>query len=1529
MIELRVLGPIDLRAADGSEIRSIISQPKRLALLAYLAVDPGVFRRRDTLLALFWPELDQQRGRGALRQAIYYLRRALGGEVVIARGDDELGIDAAHLWCDAAAFRQAINEKRFRTAVELHRGDLLSGVYVDQALELERWIDEERLRLRLLAAKAAWTAAEGEEHAGDISAAATWARRAVELGPDDEESARRLITLLARTGDHAGALRVYQDLARRLEREYEAAPSAATQALISEIKAAVPAHPAPAETSAEALRPTKDEPSQAAPRSARDRSATIAVLPFTFSGKPELGYLGEGMADLLGLAICGTEELNCLDTRAILTWFTKQGRGAGTERLTDPELCRAVGERFNAGLCILGGIVQAGDQLRAQATLYASGSPEAPRLRVAAESGIDEPLALADRLAAQLLVQGVGAPASELARTAALTTDSLPALKLYLNGEQAIRAGRFTPAVEMFQRAVLEDPHFSLAHYRIAALAEWAGLIPLAQGAAAEALRGADRLPVNDRRLLEALHAYIEGDIQRAERLYREIIAIYPESTEAWAQLAKLGYFLNSLRGRRFVEAAAPLERARALDPDNIITLAHLANVTAKEGRHDELDALVDRALELQHGADYTDFPLILGVLRAFTLRDRDALASIWEELETANEFTLFWCFMILTLLVGDLEAAGRVAEIMMLPARPREVQLYGCLMRAELEAARGSWARARAELERAERIDPPTAMIHRALLALLEYRDPEIAELYALREELTAPPDDAGAPETALTPWFSAHIRILGAVRSYLLGLVHVRLGEWAAAEGCARELEHHTGEFAEVAFARDAACGIRARLALHRDHDPDEALGWLERCQLAAPMHCYIPSPCFGRLHERFLRAELLAHLGRETEAETWYAALSEDSPHGFIYLAASHLRRAELHQGRGEFGEAQAHYDRYRELWQGGDPEPRPVHGGAGDAPAPPGPATAAVPAAGMRMEDATLPSERRAAPRSRRWRRGRWGRGAKVAAAIGAVLLLAAVVLLQMRRATRAAYAVLGDDISVLADVTTRSLVALRFYQEGLRNYYAGDLNSAGHLFNAAVAEDSAFAMAMYYASLTTPFPRSADLLNDAVRLARRASDRERLLIEGAWAAANDDPRRLALAESLAARYPAEPAGHLLLGQARIWSGDFLDATPHLRQAVAMDSISLRQATAGCRACEALWELTTAYTMADSLDAAQRVAREWLERSPRSATPWVAMAYALDAQGHSGRALAALDSAIARQPGPHYIEIRGATLIRSAAFGELEEMVRERLRSGGQSTKEDALWWLALAQRTRGRPGEARQTVLQLQRLAALPTASPAELVFYFAAEAQALLESGRAHEAARIFERVAGVEIVNQSSARNARHQAWLLTHAATAYAELGDTARLHLLADSVQRLGALSAYGRDQRLHHHIRGLRLRLQGRHVEAAEEFRKSVFSPVSGFTRTNYELARALLESGHPDEAVATLEAALRGPIGATGFYLTRAEIHERLAQALIDAGRAREAVPHLRWVIEAWSEGEPPFAQRAEEARRRLASRPDA
>jgi DNA-binding SARP family transcriptional activator/TolB-like protein len=228
MIRLRTLGSVDLRAANGAQIQSVLRQPKRLAVLIYLAANGPVFHRRDRLLALFWPESDEERARGALAQQIFQLRQALGRDVILNRGDDEIGLAEGVVWCDAAGFCEAIKAGRYAEALDLYSGDLLPGFLIDDAPDFDRWVEDERGRLRNQAVSACLRLSEESERDGDLSAALDLARRAVTLQPLSEPSHQRVIQLLDRAGDRAAALRAFEDLRAMLREELDTEPSAET-----------------------------------------------------------------------------------------------------------------------------------------------------------------------------------------------------------------------------------------------------------------------------------------------------------------------------------------------------------------------------------------------------------------------------------------------------------------------------------------------------------------------------------------------------------------------------------------------------------------------------------------------------------------------------------------------------------------------------------------------------------------------------------------------------------------------------------------------------------------------------------------------------------------------------------------------------------------------------------------------------------------------------------------------------------------------------------------------------------------------------------------------------------------------------------------------------------------------------------------------------------------------------------------------------------------------------------------------------
>lgn len=233
MYTFRVLGTVALHGSDGRRIGSVLSQPKRLALLALIVLEGPRRLQRDEILGLLWPDVPEDRARNSLRQALHYLRRSLGPDVVVGKGEGGVGIAAEQLECDAMSLMRALEEERFGDALALYEGDLLPGFHLDGApVEFEHWLESTRRRIRAGAAEAARGLAKREAAAGNAVAAGAAGRRAWELGEWSEPGLQELLRLLIRTGDHSGAHDVYAEFAERLLREHGTQPSAATTEIL-------------------------------------------------------------------------------------------------------------------------------------------------------------------------------------------------------------------------------------------------------------------------------------------------------------------------------------------------------------------------------------------------------------------------------------------------------------------------------------------------------------------------------------------------------------------------------------------------------------------------------------------------------------------------------------------------------------------------------------------------------------------------------------------------------------------------------------------------------------------------------------------------------------------------------------------------------------------------------------------------------------------------------------------------------------------------------------------------------------------------------------------------------------------------------------------------------------------------------------------------------------------------------------------------------------------------------------------------
>lgn len=939
MNRLRALGALDLRDVTGRELRPLLAQPKRLALLIYLtAATPRTFHRRDTLVALLWPELDTEHARNALRQALHFLRQGLGPGALPARGAEEIGVASELVAVDVAEFESALAAGDLERALELYRGDLLPGFYISEAPAFERWLDERRTELRRRASNASWQLATLAESAGDRSGAVAWARRAMLLALDDEQGVRRLLELHLRLGDRRGALRAYEDFATRLRAEFDADPSAETQALIAGARDPVPAQSGRAiRTAPETFVPApaglpwprvRDWPRavtaaalllvvgviggmMASRRGAESAPAgqAIAVLPFPVRGRPDLAYLREGMVDLLSAKLDGAIGLRSVDPRAVLGAVQR----AGVETLLDPTRAGKVADELGARFFVVGDVVEIAGRINLNGALY-SGTR---RVAVATVSGESTALfQLVDDLTGQLLAGLSQGRDTALTRLAAVTTHSLPALKAYLDGEQALRAGNEGQAGTAFRTAALLDTNFALAQYRLAVTATWVNVPGVADPSAwaATAARHSGRLTPLGRDLLAAYRAYKAIQADEAEQAYRSITAGHPDNVEAWLMLGETRFHYIPYSGRSPAEARMPFQRALTLDPANPHALLHLARLAAQEGRVAELDSLARKYLDRYPRSERA---LEMRALQAFVRGDSVEREAMAREAGGAGDYALTSLLQAAVWYAQDLAAARLLAPPVMAATASPQVRPVERRLLTDLGLMRGQWGReALAELPRSA-VDHHWWLESAALLASDPFFAAPRSRILALRDSIASrrpyrvPAVPLGPHDSALGPL----------MQTYLIGLLDARLGDSLAAARSVAVLDA-VRETATASAARSLGHGVRAEIARTRG-DLRGALAELDGFAFGLPTEGRTIAHWGAR--ERFLRAELLHALKRDVEARPWY----ESFPAGYDgpYVAPAHLRLAEIYQRLGNGERARFHLARFITLWDACDPELRP--------------------------------------------------------------------------------------------------------------------------------------------------------------------------------------------------------------------------------------------------------------------------------------------------------------------------------------------------------------------------------------------------------------------------------------------------------------------------------------------------------------------------------------------------------------------------------------------------------------------------
>ncbi|MFN2316878.1 MAG: BTAD domain-containing putative transcriptional regulator [Gemmatimonadales bacterium] len=926
---------------DGQRDDALMEQRKSLALLTLLAASRrGV--SRDTLLALLWPDSDQEHARTSLKQLVRTIRARLDAPDAIL-GSADLRLNHEQVTADVTEFRDALSRGDLEAAAALYTGPFLDGFFLKGCDGFERWVDTERGGLAQEFTRALTTLAEREgAHGNPQAAVATW-RRLATADPLNARAAVGLMRALDRAGERAAALqhaRIYEQLMRS---ELDAPPDPAVVALVRELRLAAPVAPAGDPPVAAALSPAPRDlptdgeplpqetptglPVAADPTPARrwrgrggvvgagvlgllvagfllsravapaasliasgqlERSAPLLIAEFEIHGEADPG-LGGVLAELVRTALGQSRVVTIVPAPTIR---------AALERMQQPAdaplgraLAREMALREGIPAVIEGSLASLGDEFVITLSLVAADGE--PLTSVHATSSLADLIPTIGELTRQLRSR-IGESLRMVRASPPLTqvtTPSLEALRKYVEGAHALHVEQdYATAIRLLQEALRADSSFASAWSTLAAAYRLAAGMPreLANHADEQAYRHRDRLPEPERYA-------ILGSYFRTGPGHNRLLAA--EAYEAGLRIdtARFATELGLLyQSRREYARAESLFRWQ-IDRGNhqFMAYAGLTNVLYAQKKREEA--------ELVEGMASGRTPPTLGRGRvAFYQYNR-----------------------------GQFDSAQHAVEQDLTEA-PQTRRLQGFFLLSDLHVARGQFAEAAVAREaaadanraRGALSDTVGAEIWAAWLDIW-HRDQRERGLRRLEATLArAPLHSLPLVTTAVSATY-----LWGELYYFLVAQTFAQGGRPDRAREVLRQFDQDARTTVLRRAARPALHAVLGEIALaegkpllaleefrQADRLPDGPVHMCGICRDAAVGRAFDQAGMADSAIASFERYLETPYLGR----------ISRDATHG---AAGMYRRLGELHEASGDRARALHYYARFMEQWRGADPELQP--------------------------------------------------------------------------------------------------------------------------------------------------------------------------------------------------------------------------------------------------------------------------------------------------------------------------------------------------------------------------------------------------------------------------------------------------------------------------------------------------------------------------------------------------------------------------------------------------------------------------
>jgi serine/threonine protein kinase/tetratricopeptide (TPR) repeat protein len=334
-------------------------------------------------------------------------------------------------------------------------------------------------------------------------------------------------------------------------------------------------------------------------------ASVIAILP-PIPTTPDTGLarLGDNLVVTLSTNLNDVGGLRAIDPHTVLAQTHER-----TAEYTLDESA-ALARRLGASGVVTGTLARDGPNIRFDLGLY-DAATAAPLARAFVTGPTEDISALTDSATWGLLRQVWRSGTAPTPNLAAVTTRSIPALRDFLQGEQALVEGRWDAAANAFHSAVQKDSTFWLAYFRNAYALWWVGEEP--PSAMLGPLRAhAQQLPDPERLLLDAWQMGPGLDLLDKDQLLTER---YPDYWPGWFNRADHLFHVGGWLGHPINDARQAFQRTLDLNPRLMPAWDHMRDVAGMMRDPDLYDRVLKAVVDLDgykyNGTDSTFYQLV------------------------------------------------------------------------------------------------------------------------------------------------------------------------------------------------------------------------------------------------------------------------------------------------------------------------------------------------------------------------------------------------------------------------------------------------------------------------------------------------------------------------------------------------------------------------------------------------------------------------------------------------------------------------------------------------------------------------------------------------------------------------------------------------------------------------------------------------------------------------------------------------------------------------------------------------------